>query len=925
MRNELPLFKLFILACAMALSACGGDDSDGSGDTTNTTPTVISAAQVKLSGTIALLAQEQTVQARPAAQARSPQQRTGPPSGNLFQVDQDNVSSLAFEIITEVDSVDIYGTNVNLFGSETIPKVVYTAADPAHEFVYIVFDHPIFTEIGFNQHSDPDRGQVATNVIGRACSTFKVKISNNVSECLALLAVSDQTLLSEQVGSTNVKPIQFDAAGNVYVKGISLAALSEADFNSWNTQVFNDLLDFNANGWLFGLANDSFNELSAGMIRLGPNAFDSTDNTILKIGATNDVEVLGVTTDAETSDAFLVMTDGKIVFKSSGNLNLWQRKGDGTSTRQIIGAMKSQYPFDSPFRVDEHNTILFNNEIFTTPNTTTTGFKKLSLASLFSKSFSTGAGTYSQVADDGNIYSVAMRGIYRIIPFDPEPRVIMQAADPDNAQQKSRIASGLALVVNETTLPQHGTLSSVQIGNLSSGEITTLFNPTDNDINLDADLPYYQITNFKVTSSTAYFSGLDLANNRSVFGEIDLAKFKQGLPESQFVRTTTIESATEANNKINDIEIVAPIQPDSETGSAPIIISHSLDNFNNEGATIQFSKYMDRDDVESKLSFINQDTGAAVPFLTFWVNKSLHLLPDLNDFTKIDGGGNPDTKPLEVNTNYTLAIEGSAFDAFGTFQLADGDTTTFPLSKTTLIKPEGWYTSDKIYTDTDRNGLVVTGKVARFDHCSAHHKTVLTGCEEINNSSDIFNHLIKDLGPNSSNVRVEWSSYQGRPDFGRLSITYGATSNNIRFILNARDFPHDCRIISSDGLVNLGTRQTLDSELCELPETFKRYRIDIIGKDVKFFVSSDGVNFTEITSLNASMTNALTGSNTLKIASDSYPSVTTLDNIAISSLNVDGTLASIVGDLFIEGFEDGPDITGSVLNDGFGLDDAIAD
>jgi hypothetical protein len=97
--------------------------------------------------------------------------------------------------------------------------------------------------------------------------------------------------------------------------------------------------------------------------------------------------------------------------------------------------------------------------------------------------------------------------------------------------------------------------------------------------------------------------------------------------------------------------------------------------------SIDFSAVMNWDSVEDNLSLVEAGP-TDVEMMKVWVNKTLHLIPDL-DVTGLSDSDS--TTPMSAGTEYTLTVATGAEDSFG-------NATTIDTSGAITLRPDnGWY------------------------------------------------------------------------------------------------------------------------------------------------------------------------------------------------------------------------------------------
>ena len=97
----------------------------------------------------------------------------------------------------------------------------------------------------------------------------------------------------------------------------------------------------------------------------------------------------------------------------------------------------------------------------------------------------------------------------------------------------------------------------------------------------------------------------------------------------------------------------------SNSSNVSAVIKH--ENNDNKSVRIEFSNIMNFSDVESKLEIVDNSSNNQIFFMSIWNDKTLHLLPDLDNGTVFDYKENP----LTSGRTYKVTLFGSAKDADG--------------------------------------------------------------------------------------------------------------------------------------------------------------------------------------------------------------------------------------------------------------------
>jgi hypothetical protein len=344
--------------------------------------------------------------------------------------------------------------------------------------------------------------------------------------------------------------------------------------------------------------------------------------------------------------------------------------------------------------------------------------------------------------------------VYRILPFKGSPIVSVELESHDWWKVMKgidfHIAKGYIYYVAKDQHPKgfYGDRQVIKIIRMADGSEKTLLDGVE--LNGDDEIwtDRYQIFNWKMVGDTIYFSGFDEANSQVVTGEIDTVAVKAGAEVNQFLSTKDVASAVGAHAVIRDMEIVKPQEPEIDTGSAPRVLNIYTDPENLYSASIEFSKYMNKEDVIEKTSVYSFDTNNSkydVGTMKVWLGKTMHMIFDIDE-------DNIATDPLKNGTQYFIEIDNEARDKWNT-ELATFEGVGAVTTKSfTTVPDQGWYA-----TTDERIDGITDGVVARYIDNS------------LVRSNDKY-ALIKDnIG--SANMKIEFSfKMKGTNNNNRISL-----------------------------------------------------------------------------------------------------------------------------------------------------------
>lgn len=730
-------------------------------------------------------------------------------SSNLLAIDKEGNAQLAIDTDGQI-------------------KVLYTVASPNGESIYIAIDNSSYWYDDGNVYS-PEHFFSERN-----CALYEVKISDNSFRCvtngLYVQKIDDNYL---KTISGNQKPIQFDADNNMY-------------FSATNFEVIingNPCTDFEI--------NESTGEQRC-LIEASETSdiwIDSSDWSprIYKQDATTK-EVTALTQDNNFIDFFSVLSSGEVITQyvdtSSYESTLSLIQGN-----QIIDLNTNNWGVDF-FTVDNGNTVIFGSNDYHS-NSSDNGIKLArpraqggtDLASLDTSLFSSTADDswrntkpYRVILDNnGRIYGVFegdvkrqdKKGneiwqntltVYQVLPYNAVPRleiVLPKHYDwwrfMDNTP--FQISNGFLYYKNSVEVDGYGTADVINIHNLETRETKQILKAT-NELR-------YEIYNWKLVDNILYFSALNKAKNEVVTGEIDTTKITEG-DNSEAISINTSLSAIGAVSAVSDIEVIPSKTTEPNSEESPKITKVHQDSENLYSMSIDFNHYINHETIDTGLKLNSSrsegpDGDRLIPTLKVWVNKTLHLIPDL------DGLGNSETIPMTPGETYTLDLDkGSIKDKYG--RALALDEKSFAIK----MRPEdGFYIGSIKESNKTTPNTIASGRILKY---SGNEKNII----------ETF-----DLGEVPHNVRLEFSAKNGH--WNSIGILYFDDTNTNQDVVEKT-----LATIDSGSFINvnyLAMSGYTDWEMSDSYEFFngnwKRYRLDFYGNNIKIYISKDGVNFIE--------------------------------------------------------------------------------
>lgn len=705
-------------------------------------------------------------------------------------------------------------------------KVMYTVASPNGENIYIAIDNGWYND-GYNDYSS-DRF-----VAQRNCALYEVKTSDNSFRCvtngLYVQKIDDHYL---KTISGNQKPIQFDADNNMY-------------FSATNFE-----LTINGKPCTNFETNDVTGEQKC-LIQASETSdilIDSSDWSprIYKQDATTK-EVTALTQDNTFVDFFTVLSSGEVVTQhfdqSSSESKLSLIQGN-----QIID-LNTNWGVDF-FTVDNGNTVIFGSNSYHN-NSSDNGIKLArpraqggtDLASLDTSLFSStgdeswrNTKPYRVILDDkGRIYGLFegygkrqdKKGkeidkrtitVYQVLPYNAVPRFEIDIPWESSwwhfmDNTPFQISNGYLYYKDSVGVDSYGTADVIKIHNLETRETKQILKTT-NELR-------FEIYNWKLSDNILYFSALNKAKNEVVTGEIDTTKITDGdNPEAISINTSL--SAIGAVSTVSDIEVIPSKTTEPNSEESPKITKVHQDSENLYSMSIDFNHYINHETIDTGLklsSSINEGPNGdgLIPTLKVWVNKTLHLIPDLDDLV------NSETTPMTPGETYTLDLDkGSIKDKYD--RALALDEKSFAIK----MRPEnGFYIGSIKESNKTTPNPIASGRILKY---SGNEKNIL----------ETF-----DLGEVPHNVRLEFSAKNGH--WNSIGILYFNDTNTSQDVvvktLATIDSGSFININYLD--VNLYTDWAMSDSYEFFNGNWKRYRLDFYGKNIKIYISKDGVNFIE--------------------------------------------------------------------------------
>jgi len=706
-QNYLTMSGIVLLGLSLIFAGCSGDGSSGttaagSGGSAPSFNVKGSSQLIALSNTVAASAKpsgnivsklfsspkplEYTIVNQGLSDAEVRARAKGKSSAGIGI---SNAASTAVLKGTNLLSVDAQGNAKLAITADFLVKIMYSVTDPKGEYVYLALD------TGF---LNPDGNDYTQFIALNNCAFYRVSLADNSYLCVkegVYVQPIDETY--NKTVSANVKPIQFDAQGNVYFPGTAFSSkcgdsgLCTLFVSNWSPRIF----------------------------RYKPSTGD----------------LLTLTQDNQKISYYLALNSGEIAYQSVDNngttIYIWQPDiSGGSNPNGITINLTGATDWINFFAADTYNTIMFGGFTkagirFAKP-AVSGALKAVLDTTLFNQGYDYYYGNnYAPppakviVGDNGKLYGVfgpniegkneeqpdgtskyMYYDVYRLYQILPALSVakaeIRTIRDSYYSQSRPfqainifggtpfQVANGYFFYKETKELLGYGIYDVIQMVDLNTRKVTTLLDGGVNGSTL------YQLFSWRVRGNKLYFSALDLGRTQIVSGRIDTSLVAQGALQSSYLNTQNIASALGATSRVQDIEGTSAL-PTISVGSAPFVKSYFMSAENRYSLGIEFNELMNEASTEQTLQF----GGAQGPVakLAVWIQNALHLIPDLdNNNTGLANDALLDlnkSTPLNYDTPYTLSVSSSASDRDG---VALASSVSNPSSKTFKTLPYGgWY------------------------------------------------------------------------------------------------------------------------------------------------------------------------------------------------------------------------------------------
>lgn len=734
---------------------------------------------------------------------------------------------------TNVFAIDEEGNLQALFGGSISIMASFTAVTPNKESIYIALKAPWHD--GYIDYNDEDLTSIDFErvIIENNCALFVFTFSDNSLSCAAEgLYVKGMDDYYYQSMSSDSKPLQFDAEGNVYFTASPFKVEDYyLNFTDWDKSVYR-LKPQTGNVQRLTQDNEDvqfFNALSTGEIVVSTYNYQNGNSTLKLFRETAVIEL----TSQSYGVNFFTADDYNTVIFSEG----W---GDGR-------AIRFAKPRINSFGVEMASIDSSTFESLETDKINVWNHPENILLSSNGRMY--GIFTGNDHSENDNYLFVN-----QILPYQTEPLLTLNMGNQQLwdwiRRTNIQVQGDTLFYVEPIEVPFYGIAHTINMLDVNTLEETVLLTPSD--VNYSGR---YNISNWKIAGNELHFSALKLDDNSVTMGKIDIEAFEQGNPKDSYLSLTEVASATEAVNQIIDIEILKS-NADSEDPYAAPTITLQQDKETDYALGLDFSVAMDKNAVESYLTLTSDNplegNAGNLDFLSVWINKSLHLIPDLDGLADTS-----ETTPLTFGEAYQITLPADIDDVFG--------NKSVYFSEALDLRPkDGWYATKAgelkhVVTDFvsgDETVHNVFGEGSSFDSQSLPEHFELK-----------FDVVETDYNPQLEFKLHDWG--EASPyEFFDLTLNY---SSNIR------------STVRTNGSYSIQSTNSNNRE-------GMTYRLRLFGTSFivdKKPIGSDDTEYTVNSLFDRSGISERTGSDyRLSISSSAN---LTLDNLSIIELNEDGT------------------------------------
>ena len=531
-----------------------------------------------------------------------------------------NKSSTTSLIVSDNLSNFNYGiiSNYNL----NVEKVV---TDPTNSFAYILLKYT-------GGHSDLESDK---NIRSLNCTIFKVNLSNNELNCLYNgLIIFDVDTHEKTTRNAYTKDyFQFSDNGKIFFKGYSSELPLKTELECKNSCLYN---------------------------------YNINTSSISRINDHNQHEV----------SRFLALSDGGVVYTGwiYENGNWTQRHTeiiliDSQGNKHELSSMGGN-GFHHDINSGEFNSIIYGSDHIEPGSSIEVvrmingNLRKTYLTNQESTTLAVIKG------DDGYFYAHGDKGLRRILPYSQD--LIIDLSSYLNGNQNCdasmncyvwyKVVNGI-VVYYISNYDINGKPTSIIAKNISDNKTVNILQPDNECKNNCYKINYAEDDStaawkpkWFTLDNTIYISMTNLNTNKNEILNIDLTNLNFNQGSNQYSTLNKMKEFSDFK-KTKFVSGLKNINSNSSNVSA--VIKHESND--NKSVRIEFSNIMNFSDVESKLEIVDNSSNNQIFFMSIWNDKTLHLLPDLDNGTVFNYKENP----LTSGRTYKVTLLGSAKDADG--------------------------------------------------------------------------------------------------------------------------------------------------------------------------------------------------------------------------------------------------------------------
>ena len=589
---------------------------------------------------------------------------------NIQAQSTDSGNGANFFALNDDDNVHSIFTNSGVY-------VLYVASDPTGEYAYVALDVD----------------QSAEFVKLSQCALYRIELADNKVFCV------EQNYAPADLDSSFTAALEY--------QGLKPVQFVTSDDSTSETTTLSGVFYL---GRPFTVSGDNI-------------SWDSSSNPLIRkldIASNGSVNSsTSISSDVDTIKSFALLADGLLVYHFSNDTSAGLKLYDNGSTNTITDSSDSA-DSDYFYSAGDTSNVLMYGKVG--DDERIMRFMRSAAGGAVNKKelpseMINGESTVRVIsADDGFVYALTYDeaaeelNFYQLMPFDATPMFSIDVSSSNLAQaldNKVQLYINHAYYVSSASHPQ-GSYSDRDVINIVkkyNGETRTLLND-------DAWSQRYDIYKWKKVKDEIHFAGFDNSTSKMIYGRVDLTAVENNAADSEILSISEISSVLGVSSEILDLEEIRPDAPNKYEAGDPKLEFHA-DERNPYAVTIEFTKYMNKDDVASG-TVISSSSSATTDHFDVWYYKTLHIIYDQDDSNSV-------TDYLSDDTQVIISIDGETRDYSG-FYLSNGMdaedlTVTYFINLDANQQPTAIITG----TDFDLNGYVARpGEVLGIDASSSY-------------------------------------------------------------------------------------------------------------------------------------------------------------------------------------------------------------